>query len=179
MARPRSIVPTFSLAKRGDVFYVQFWWDGCARRISTGTWEKDQAQQFCDEFRTRFDPTSWRNAGVTKRVPAPPMRDRFIVGRAAPVDLMPVAQILSLAVPTQDASGIYFLIQDGEVVYVGQASNVLARVGKHASDRDFDAWTWLPVPIGNLTRTERAYIDYLRPRLNRDNRFLKAIRRAA
>lgn len=50
MPRPKSVRPTYSLAKRGDAFYVQWWEDGRARRISCRTPDQGEARRFLAEF---------------------------------------------------------------------------------------------------------------------------------
>lgn len=55
MPRPKSERPTYSLAKRGDVYYVQWWEDGRARRVSSRTSNQSQARRFLAEFRAGRD----------------------------------------------------------------------------------------------------------------------------
>lgn len=67
----------------------------------------------------------------------------------------------------QGIAGVYFLVKDGQVVYVGQSGNVYARLEKHRAKVDFDLWHFLHVP--NKTerlQLERAYIRSLKPALN-------------
>lgn len=42
--------------------------------------------------------------------------------------------------------GVYVLIRDGAVVYVGQSNNVLARVGMHCKSFAFDRVFYIPEP---------------------------------
>jgi excinuclease UvrABC nuclease subunit len=45
-------------------------------------------------------------------------------------------------------SGVYFLYQDGELVYIGQGWNCLLRVAEHTrkdSDKVFTHWSFFPV----------------------------------
>lgn len=65
-------------------------------------------------------------------------------------------------------AGIYFLIKDREIVYVGQSMNVAARVSQHKKTRDFDSWSWIPCDTQDLLDLERAYIRKFRPELNMD-----------
>ena len=50
MPRPKSERPTYSLARRGASFYVQWWEGGRARRVSCRTADKGQASRFLAEF---------------------------------------------------------------------------------------------------------------------------------
>lgn len=71
--------------------------------------------------------------------------------------------------------GIYLLIDRGEVVYVGQSCNVIARVRLHEADVDaagalakvFDRAIWFAVDRSDLLVYEGALIRALRPRYNR------------
>ena len=64
------------------------------------------------------------------------------------------------------ATAIYFLIGDNEVVYVGQSTNLYARVGSPREDKIWDRIFFLPVPPQELNETERSWIARLRPRYN-------------
>jgi len=66
--------------------------------------------------------------------------------------------------------GIYFLVREGVVVYVGQGICVLARIASHSINpkRPFDSWTWLPCERSQLDALERAYITALVPAYNDD-----------
>lgn len=50
MARPRLERPNYALTKRGDRFYVQWWQDGTAQRVSTGETERRAAQAWLAQF---------------------------------------------------------------------------------------------------------------------------------
>ncbi len=84
------------------------------------------------------------------------------------VTLLSEKQITSQADLVPDMSGVYFLIKDGKIVYVGQARNVLSRIGEHIDTKDFDEWTWIAVTLDRLNITELAYIRHFNPPLNND-----------
>lgn len=65
-------------------------------------------------------------------------------------------------------SGIYFLLRDAEVVYVGQSTNVFARVATHSNDttKRFNRWCFIKVPRTSLDEVEQFYITLLRPEHN-------------
>lgn len=65
-------------------------------------------------------------------------------------------------------TGIYFLISDGEVVYVGQSIDVLNRIAQHKAKQivKFDRFTLIECSRDDLNRLERIYIQRLRPRCN-------------
>lgn len=64
------------------------------------------------------------------------------------------------------SSGIYFLCNSDEVVYVGQSSNIAQRVKSHIDVKSFDRVYALPVPSKELNDVEAAFIKYLQPRYN-------------
>ena len=76
-------------------------------------------------------------------------------------------------------SGIYALLYDGVVVYVGQSKTPLNRIYAHRSLRSRTAPAWLPIkgmlfdevhvlpcPQDRLDIVERALIDLYKPRYN-------------
>lgn len=66
------------------------------------------------------------------------------------------------------ASGVYFLYQEGRVVYVGQAVNVRKRVGNHIGEgvKSFDVVSFIPCRRDQLNAIERKYIALLGPKYN-------------
>jgi hypothetical protein len=74
------------------------------------------------------------------------------------------------SVPILGLSGIYFLAHNGEVVYVGQSVNVVARVHGHINEglKDFDSAVFLPAPRRDLDSLECAFINALKPRHNKN-----------
>lgn len=76
--------------------------------------------------------------------------------------------------------GIYFLLMEKEVVYVGQTTNLLARLHKHQRDgKIFDAVSFIQCGESHLDNLEAMYIDAFLPEYNRttgkkDRRSLKA-----
>jgi hypothetical protein len=75
-------------------------------------------------------------------------------------------QIVAAAVPFRATPGVYFLVAQGEVVYVGQSVNVYARVQGHAASKKFDSWFYVPAELAELNDLERLYIEALAPPLN-------------
>jgi hypothetical protein len=67
-------------------------------------------------------------------------------------------------------SGIYFLLFDEEVVYVGQSASVCRRIGQHAGVKEFNRVLFMAWPAGDLNRIERAFICALKPPYNFANR---------
>lgn len=64
-------------------------------------------------------------------------------------------------------SGIYFLYQGEELIYIGKSKNIFGRVGSHcAHGREFDSWTYAPVEQDEILQAERKAIEKYRPRLN-------------
>lgn len=182
MPRPPVDKPTFSLTNRKGWFYLQFWFMGQARRVSTRTTSKAEAEVFRQQFMADFDPEHWsRPVVVRERVegvfwPPSPLTPASMI--KSPVDLETEASIVSRS-ETAPRSGVYFLIKDEKVVYVGQARNVLSRIGEHVGYKDFDAWTWIATSIERLDCVEAAYIAALKPALNIDSRSAYRRRMAA
>jgi hypothetical protein len=66
-------------------------------------------------------------------------------------------------------SGIYFLIKDRKIQYVGQSKTLMSRIGQHMYEGrvKFDAVSWIYCEPGSLTRMENAYLWLLLPPFNR------------
>ncbi|MGH8100365.1 MAG: hypothetical protein ACREIW_03645 [Chthoniobacterales bacterium] len=63
--------------------------------------------------------------------------------------------------------GIYFLVALNKVVYVGQSTNVLARVHAHSANIEFDRAFYLPCAADELDTLEVGLIARLKPRYNK------------
>lgn len=76
--------------------------------------------------------------------------------------------ILQNSTPNIARAGVYFLIKNDAVVYVGQSKNVLVRVSKHSiNGRDFDSFYMLACEEDALDYVEAHYIRMLDPSGNR------------
>lgn len=65
---------------------------------------------------------------------------------------------------------IYFLARASKIVYVGQTIALPVRIAQHAENgKDFDSVYYLMVPRERLNDTERAFIQILKPELNKEN----------
>ncbi|GGI75025.1 hypothetical protein [Deinococcus wulumuqiensis] len=63
--------------------------------------------------------------------------------------------------------GIYFLLAQRQIVYVGQSINCHNRVRMHLADKDFDSYAVLPAtPTDDLNTLEALYILRFRPGYN-------------
>ena len=74
-------------------------------------------------------------------------------------------EITKAALPWARSSGVYFLLDGDDVVYVGQSVNVYSRIGQH-TDKRFDRYAFVPCHVDALDKLESLYIHCLRPRLN-------------
>jgi hypothetical protein len=61
---------------------------------------------------------------------------------------------------------VYFLMSGDEIVYVGQTTNLYARIGSHREAKIWDRILFLSVPRENLDATERYWIATLQPKYN-------------
>ena len=75
-----------------------------------------------------------------------------------------VASIQCAALP-----GIYFLCREGIVSYVGQSTNVAARISQHATEKTFDYAFYMRVPRSDIIAIEAELIAALRPADNKTN----------
>jgi hypothetical protein len=82
--------------------------------------------------------------------------------------LLQEKDLVLAAKPWQSFAGIYFLVHEDRVIYVGQSVNVYARISSH-TDKVFDRFTVLPCAKENLNLVESLYIHTLQPPLNGGN----------
>jgi hypothetical protein len=76
-------------------------------------------------------------------------------------------EVIKAGIPCVGHCGIYFLIADNDVIYVGQSIDVFGRISRHRRDgREFDAYAYLPCDKARLDATEAAYIMAFMPWLN-------------
>ena len=71
------------------------------------------------------------------------------------------------------AKGVYFLIKDDEIVYVGQSTNIFARVTSHSRTKEFDSFTYELKPKATsfeLDQLETKYIGKFTPKYNKQLR---------
>jgi hypothetical protein len=70
--------------------------------------------------------------------------------------------------------GIYHLLRRGQVVYIGQSVNVVARIASWLSTTwrgfDFDAWRFYPCAAADLNRLELEHIQQFDPPMNQAGR---------
>jgi len=66
----------------------------------------------------------------------------------------------------QSRTGVYFLVKQEKVGYVGQSKNVFGRIADHARLKDFDRFAFIECNADTLDILESLYIHTLRPELN-------------
>lgn len=74
-------------------------------------------------------------------------------------------------------TGIYFLIHEGVVVYVGQSRNIRSRIGQHISEgaKVFDSIAHVPCAASALAGLETKYIEKLMPKYNKVGNSLRKL----
>ena len=79
--------------------------------------------------------------------------------------LLSEQEIVESASKWKKATGIYFLIKDSKVVYVGQSVHIYSRIASHY-DKEFDSFAYIPCDQELLDKLESLYIHVLRPERN-------------
>jgi hypothetical protein len=75
--------------------------------------------------------------------------------------------ILSNSLPVYPQCGIYFLIQDDEIVYIGQSIHIPNRLHSHQKkNRQFERVFFVECKEEDLDEIERQYIRKFSPKLN-------------
>ena len=75
--------------------------------------------------------------------------------------------ILASAFTVETMSGVYFLIREKRVRYVGQTKNLFDRLRRHYNNgKKFDSYAFIPCPVEQLNELEAAYIMSMLPEEN-------------
>jgi hypothetical protein len=80
--------------------------------------------------------------------------------------LLSEGEIVSRSDPWGRVSGVYFLISDQKIVYVGQSLCIFSRIDQHKKVKRFDRFAYIPCEKTLLDSLESLYIHCLRPPLN-------------
>lgn len=83
------------------------------------------------------------------------------------LDKSGILDIKSSLLPLESSPVVYFLIHNNTIIYVGQSSNFLSRIGSHLVHKVFDSVSYIKTPINYLNIVEDAYIKLLKPSLNK------------
>jgi len=62
---------------------------------------------------------------------------------------------------------VYFLFDNGELVYIEKATNMHERIGQHLRDKMFDSYAFIEIEPARAIFIERAYIGRYRPKYNK------------
>lgn len=70
-----------------------------------------------------------------------------------------------------ETSGIYFVLAEGQVLYIGQSTGIRQRWQAHHKTQELGSYSqvriaWLEAEYGELTEIEKAYIEQFKPSLN-------------
>lgn len=82
--------------------------------------------------------------------------------------LLKADEIVKASLPFKKICGVYFLIKDGSVVYVGQSVDIFSRLGSHENFLSFDSYAFIECVKCQLDLIESLYIHTLSPPLNGD-----------
>lgn len=65
-----------------------------------------------------------------------------------------------------NTTGVYFLIKDKKIVYVGKTENGISRIFAH-KDKDFDSYSFFNIPKSDLDWVESINIIHYKPTYNK------------
>lgn len=76
--------------------------------------------------------------------------------------------IASQSVPFVEVVGVYFLIKDGKIVYIGQSTNIFKRLYEHKKDmqKQWDSYAYIECSAGELDIVESLYMFKYEPIYN-------------
>ena len=137
-------------------------WQAIVRRKNITAYKtfpsKSRAQQWAAQLEREGTP---EDGVLLSRIP---LKLKLLLGRA---DYSP-EDIVAAGMPVSRQTGVYFLIRDSEIIYVGKTTDLYNRLRRHVHDgRRFDHYNFLPCPPEQLNELEAAYIARILPRENR------------
>ena len=76
--------------------------------------------------------------------------------------------IASQSVPFIEVVGVYFLVKDEKIVYIGQSTNIFKRLYEHKKDKTkvWDSYSYIECSAGELDIVESLYIFKYEPIYN-------------
>ena len=135
---------------RNNVF---FWKNPFTRRVISLGRDMDEAVRRANEENDKIKGLYEIRSGQAKRS----------------ADLLSAYALRRIAVsPESGMCGIYFLLDAGEVVYVGKSINVGGRIREHRRDKlkTFDKFAFVQCKPEDLDETEARYIQEFQPKYN-------------
>lgn len=112
---------------------------------------------------------AWFVANGLNRDPGAPFPDITVIhsrserpaANELPPELISLRQSLVSAPQPAQMSGVYFLVRDNRLVYIGQSKSVWRRIAVHSVE--FDRAFVIPTPESDLSRIEGSLIRHFRP----------------
>jgi len=133
---------------------------------------------YCIRYRDLDGRQIWQTIGPNKRQAEQALvrvmaaihqaKNRSTPRGIVPKALVPLLdQVKEYNAPLSWPPCVYFLMFKSEVIYIGQSINLPARLVSHKrSEKKFDRVLYLPIAEKGLDKTERQWIEELKPRLN-------------
>lgn len=136
------------------------------QRISGMFETQEEAQQWASEAEERLKPVTARSKALANPDLARVLPPKVLEAMQRVKFSLP--DILSISQPAPDMCGVYFLIRDEVVTYVGKTTNLLARLAKHRRmGKVFDSYTFIPCEASEMSALESDYIMAYWPSENR------------
>jgi excinuclease UvrABC nuclease subunit len=81
---------------------------------------------------------------------------------------MTIKEIIKNAIPKNRlvVSGVYFLIRNERIVYVGKSTDIYSRLNTHITDKKKEFDSFYVLKTTELNTTEKHYIETLKPEYN-------------
>lgn len=78
---------------------------------------------------------------------------------------------LFMNLSNSNKSGIYFIIKNRKIIYIGKTSHYVERIMQHKNQAmDWDKIKFIEYPEDRLDEMERVWINYFKPALNRTHK---------
>ena len=90
----------------------------------------------------------------------------YFFSRLTAQTLLCESSIVDAATQWVPPTGIYFLIKEKKIVYIGQSINIFTRIMTHAKYKKFDSYSYILCDESILDKLESLYIHVYQPELN-------------
>jgi len=85
------------------------------------------------------------------------------------MELLSEEEIINNSREYKDICGVYFLIQDNKIVYIGKSFNIYVRIDQHYKSEKiiFDKWNYIELSKEKIDEMETRYVLKYNPKYNK------------
>jgi len=117
----------------------------------------ESAKEWADKVENFIDESKLKNSHIK-------MWQEATMGESFDLDLK---DILKNKINFIKTSGVYFLILNNEIIYIGMSNHLFRRINQHLNDgKIFDSFYYMKSKLDNCKALESFYIKKFKPKFN-------------